>query len=519
MRWHCILGSLLVLMSWSSGLHAEVVCPDGPENVEGIDVSYWQGDIDWQQVRDAGYQFAFIRVSDGVSVVDNRFDANWMAAADAGVLRGAYQFFRPSVDPIAQAELLLQKLDLLSPLDLPPVIDVETADGMPPEEVAARLQIWLEYVQDATGRKPIIYTGKFIWEALVKSNDFSNYPLWIAQYGPECPNLPANWQSWKFFQYTSQGTVPGITGKVDLNRFNGDRQALLSWLLDEPYCGDGECNGLETPQNCPNDCPYCAPIPQNGGIVDDAEVCFIRNGEGTLWFEALEGWEGSSSYTYATSESSPINYGVWSFDFEVPGRYALELYIPPSAESKMAQYRLRHAGQESRLELDQSLVQGWVLMGEFDFALGEEQSLRLDDNTGEPYSERVVLAFDAVRLTLLSIDPEFEPDVIEILDDNPDPDVIDDPIDQEDFDPPVEVIEDDVDWNWPDPNPDPDINWPDMTWPDSSGDFQRPDRERDDDGFFDCGCRSTGRARELPWGLSLVTVLAGLLVWRWKRAG
>src|SRR5262245_53102110 len=120
------------------------VCADGP-TVAGIDVSYYQKDIDWTKVKAAGVDFAFIRVSDGLNFIDSKFSSNWPSARSAGIVRGAYQFFRPGLDPVAQANLLIERMGPLEADDLPPVIDVETNDAgpgtppQPPEAVAANV--------------------------------------------------------------------------------------------------------------------------------------------------------------------------------------------------------------------------------------------------------------------------------------------------------------------------------------------------------------------------------------------
>ena len=99
-------------------------CGTGP-TVKGMDVSYYQGTIDWAKVKADGVQYAIIRVSDGLNTPDTKFDSYWAGSRAAGVLHGAYQFFEPSQDPIAQADMLLAKIGTLKPDDLPPTIDVE----------------------------------------------------------------------------------------------------------------------------------------------------------------------------------------------------------------------------------------------------------------------------------------------------------------------------------------------------------------------------------------------------------
>jgi len=114
-----------------------IACGDGP-TVTGMDVSYYETSIDWDAAHAAGIDFAFVRVSDGLQFIDPKFPAYWAGARAAGVIRGAYQFFRPAQDPIAQADLLLDRIGPVEPDDLPPVIDVEVSGGLSTAEVATR---------------------------------------------------------------------------------------------------------------------------------------------------------------------------------------------------------------------------------------------------------------------------------------------------------------------------------------------------------------------------------------------
>lgn len=219
-------------------------CSSG-DTVKGIDVSYYQGSINWRAVKNDGVKFAFIRVSDGTGFRDSQFSANWRGAKDAGVLRGAYQFFRADQDPIRQADLLIDKIGgHLGPNDLPPVIDVESTDGMSSATIRSRVNQWLNHVERKLGVKPIVYTGPYFWEANV-GGDFNDHRLWVAHYGTNCPLVPGNWSRWSFHQYTSSGRVNGIGGNVDMNRFNGTLAQLRALTADErpAACVSGRFEG------------------------------------------------------------------------------------------------------------------------------------------------------------------------------------------------------------------------------------------------------------------------------------
>jgi lysozyme len=206
-------------------------CAKGP-TLTGIDVSYYQGTVNWTSVKSSGRAFAFARVSDGLNFPDSKFAANWPAMKTAGIIRGAYQFFRPAQDPTQQADMMLAKIDAaggLQPGDLPPVLDLESDGGLAPATVVARAKTWLARVQAKTGVKPIVYTANFMSNVIGTS--FGSYTLWVANYGATCPLMPSGWTDWQFWQTADNGSVTGVTGNVDTNLFNGNLAALQALTL------------------------------------------------------------------------------------------------------------------------------------------------------------------------------------------------------------------------------------------------------------------------------------------------
>lgn len=196
-------------------------------SIRGIDVSEFQGNINWPRVRASGVEFAFIRASYGRWTIDDTFDQNWAGARAAGVKRGAYQFYRPSQDPIAQADVLLEEMGTLVAGDLPPVIDVEEGEGASSATIVSGVRRWLERVEAAAGVRPIIYTSWGFWSGLSGASALARYPLWVANYGVQCPEVPTNtWSGYSFWQYSDRGTIPGISGPVDLDVFQGTRAQL-----------------------------------------------------------------------------------------------------------------------------------------------------------------------------------------------------------------------------------------------------------------------------------------------------
>lgn len=194
------------------------------ERLRGIDVSSWQGEIDWRKVRAAGIVFAFARVSDGLDALDARFAANFAGMRRAHVRRGAYQYFRASADAVAQADLAVRAVRRLGGADLPLVVDVETDDGQPPEVVQAQVARWIARVEKRTHRRAIVYTSPS--RAALLGSAFAAQLLWIAHYDVECPTVPEPWERWTLWQRSQTGRVDGIAGNVDLDELAGTRRAL-----------------------------------------------------------------------------------------------------------------------------------------------------------------------------------------------------------------------------------------------------------------------------------------------------
>ncbi len=205
-----------------------------PSRLSGIDVSEFQGEIDWQAVKDSGVVFAFARALEGETIVDSRFSANWQGMKAAGVARGAYDFYVAADPPEAQVKTFTG-LVTLEPGDLVPMVDIEQGslgDSAPPDLVAD-FHRYLELMEQHYGVKPIIYTDPDFWNEHM-DDSFGAYPLWVADYGVESPTVPRGWEDWVLWQHSESGTVPGIDGAVDLDVFNGDLEDLARYRIPQP---------------------------------------------------------------------------------------------------------------------------------------------------------------------------------------------------------------------------------------------------------------------------------------------
>lgn len=213
-----------------------------PIRVRGIDVSYYQGTIDWPAVAATDVRFAVVRLSDGLGTRDSQFVRNWQQTKEAGLVRGFYQYFRASAGGAAQAALAVERLNEAGGFeadDLPPVLDIETLDGRTAAQVASEAAIWVSAMREATGKEPIIYTGAYFWDDNGLPRTLNTQPLWTANYTTNpCPWTSDAWDRWTFWQYSDSGTVSGISGPVDLDYFAGtldDLQRFATATI-EPTC-------------------------------------------------------------------------------------------------------------------------------------------------------------------------------------------------------------------------------------------------------------------------------------------
>lgn len=197
-------------------------------STRGIDVSHYQSDIRWDEVSQQGISFVFVKATEGREFNDSLFSRNWEAIRAVGIKRGAYHFFRGFVPAEEQAKNFIRCVEM-EPGDLPPVLDVETLDGLSKPEFLARMQTWLFMVEIAYGIKPIIYTNQKFYNANI-AGYFDDYPLWIARYGSKHPRL-ADGRKWLFWQHRDTGRLSGIEGDVDLNVFQGNPEDLEALCL------------------------------------------------------------------------------------------------------------------------------------------------------------------------------------------------------------------------------------------------------------------------------------------------
>lgn len=201
-------------------------------NIHGIDVSKYQQEISWDdvkemQVKNVKINFVFIKATEGLDCIDDNFRRNWFNTQKVGIARGAYHFFISSRSGKAQAENFIETVHLQKG-DLPPVLDIEQTNGASVTDLQQRVSDWLLLIEKKYKVKPVIYTNADFYKTFL-SGRFDEYPLWVAHYLVK--DKPSINRDWIFWQHNETGHVNGIASFVDFNVFNGDSVAFQKLLI------------------------------------------------------------------------------------------------------------------------------------------------------------------------------------------------------------------------------------------------------------------------------------------------
>jgi lysozyme len=198
--------------------------------LHGVDLSHWQGEVDFAKLATAGIKFCFFKFTEGTSHTDDRALGYLQGARAQGIPAGAYHYFLPKYDPIEQAEhferIMAAHEAQAGALLLPPVIDVEVKASA--AVLKKTILAFLEHVKKNRGVTPILYTSPGFWRSYVgRWDEIVHFSLWVAHYGTTFPSQFYPWANWQFWQYTSAGRVLGCAANVDLNLFPGSAADLL----------------------------------------------------------------------------------------------------------------------------------------------------------------------------------------------------------------------------------------------------------------------------------------------------
>jgi GH25 family lysozyme M1 (1,4-beta-N-acetylmuramidase) len=222
-------------------LDAKGIASPNVASPAGIDVSHYQGSITWTSVKSAGIQFAFIKATEATTYKDPNFSANYLHAYNAKVIRGAYHFARPDLSSgAAQATYFAANGGAWSAdgLTLPGMLDLE---GGCYSKSTSAMQSWIldfyNTYKAKTGRDILIYTSPSWWNSCTGgwSGMYSKSPLVVANWTSSAsPSIPSGFPYWTFWQYTDSGSVSGVSGAVDRDRFSADSSRLLALANNTP---------------------------------------------------------------------------------------------------------------------------------------------------------------------------------------------------------------------------------------------------------------------------------------------
>lgn len=211
--------------------------------VHGVDVSRWQGNVNWQKLRAQGANFAYIKATDGGDHLDPMFTRNWRNADAAGLKRGAYHFFYWCRTAGEQADWFIRNVPRVEGA-LPPVIDVEwngesSCKRRPSrQKVLEKMQVFMDKLERHYGQRPIIYTAPDFYRDNLRGA-FPDYPFWLRAVAAH-PSKVYPGRKWLFWQYSGSGLSHGVRGRIDLNVFHGDEKAWRNWVGGRQMVAEAE---------------------------------------------------------------------------------------------------------------------------------------------------------------------------------------------------------------------------------------------------------------------------------------
>lgn len=216
-------------------IYSETAKIDLPKDhsIHGIDLSHFNGSIKWSKLPKidlfdtVSIKFVFLKATEGKTLVDKDFKANYESAKEKGLTVGAYHFFLPNRDPLEQAKNFCKTVKLENG-DLPPVCDFEIPSNLTKEKLTKNIQIFLDKLQENYGVKPIIYTNRKLYQRIFKEK-FPGYNYWIAHY--EANDFDQSIENLVIWQHSKEGKLPGHSGSFDYNVFIGDEDDFNTLLI------------------------------------------------------------------------------------------------------------------------------------------------------------------------------------------------------------------------------------------------------------------------------------------------
>jgi GH25 family lysozyme M1 (1,4-beta-N-acetylmuramidase) len=276
--------------------------------ISGIDMSHFQhsSPVNWSEVASTN-RFVISKATQGDSYTDPYFTSDYAAVKNAGMYRGAYHFAEPGVSSaVSQADHFVNTIgDTTDGRTLPPVVDLEYKPGGPAcwglsqSSMVSWIGQFLDRLRTRTGRTPMIYTSASWWSSCTgNTTTFNNTLLWVVDVTHTSPVLFGGWSKWTFWQY-GQGPVAGISGDVDLDRFNGDATALAA-------LAGGATNSQ----------PVCLPLMGDWDGANGDSLGVACHGSSALSWNLMNANMGGSpaiSSSYGSTNCLPVT-GDWNGD-------------------------------------------------------------------------------------------------------------------------------------------------------------------------------------------------------------
>ncbi|MGH3729833.1 MAG: GH25 family lysozyme [Micromonosporaceae bacterium] len=306
--------AVLVIGGYATVGGLNVPHAEAASKVPGVDVSHHQGAIDWSALRGAGIRFAYLKATESTTFTDPRFGENYRNSHRAGVIRGAYHFARPAASSgEAQADYFVRHGGAWSAdgMTLPGALDLEAGcHGLSHSAMRNWIHGFMKRYHEHTGRWAAIYTTTSWWTTCTGgfTGFGSRHPMWLARWNSSPGPMPAGWSTYSFWQYTDSGSLPGVSGNVDRNQFNGsyERLQVLARGSDKPdpkpttdspspkpTRTESASAEPSPPDTTPVDsAPASEPPPggglpetgTNAGLVTGLGIALLLAGAGFLWF-------------------------------------------------------------------------------------------------------------------------------------------------------------------------------------------------------------------------------------------
>lgn len=239
-KFSIVFTSVMVIMLFTIPISVFALSPSSNDISKGIDVSEWQGNIDFRKVKDSGIEVVYIRVGQGFSYEDSKFEENYKNAKDNGLKIGFYHYVtaRTTEDAKTQAKFFASLISNKQ-IDCKLAMDYEYFGNLSDSQINSVALAYIKELERVTGKEVVVYSNTYNAKYTF-SKEIAQYPLWVAQYGLTEPQDNGKWSSWEGFQYSSSGRVNGISGNVDLDKYTKD--ILLDETTQCPKVDNPKCN-------------------------------------------------------------------------------------------------------------------------------------------------------------------------------------------------------------------------------------------------------------------------------------